>query len=186
MACVYIPTPALGFIKVVLIWFFFTCACAVLTFSLSRQYIIDNWADYKCNPMITPFAPAFGKDSAETMRECSSANFTSLSYEMHSPFMNVFDSFSDALGNAGSMLGDMSFVSGNVAGSFGSSFSQILGQLGNVGATIQYLMIKIETLLQRLVATIAVIMFAMSSVLQGVIAVSQDESLLSLIDELSG
>jgi hypothetical protein len=184
MACVYIPTPVLGFIKVVLIWFFFTCACAVVTFFLSRQYIIDNWVEYKCNPMITPFASAFGKDSAETMKECSSANFRSMSFDMHMPFMNIFDSFSTALGDTGSMLGDMSFVSGNMAGSFGANFSQVLGQLGNVGATIQYLMIKIETLLQRLVATIAVIMFAMSSVLQGVVAVSQDQSLLNLIDEL--
>ena len=89
MACVYIPTAALGFIKVALIGFFFTCVCAVITFVLSRQYIIDNWAEYKCNPLITPFASAFGKDSAATMKECASANFVSMSYDMHTPFMDT-------------------------------------------------------------------------------------------------
>jgi hypothetical protein len=185
MACVYIPTPVLGFIKVILIWFLFSCACAVITFSLSRQYIIDNWAEYKCNPIITPFAPAFGKDSAQTSKECLSMNFTALSSDMHTPFLGVFGAFTDALQNAGGMIGDMSFVSGNVAGSFGSGFSQILSQLGNVGSTVQFLMIKIETLLQRLVATVATIMYAMSSLLQGILAVQQDQGLLEMIDKLT-
>jgi hypothetical protein len=184
MACVYIPTPVLGIIKVLLIWFFFTCMCAVVTFSLSRQYIIDNWSEYKCNPLVTPFAAAFGKDSQKTTHECMSGQFTAMSHHMHSPFMNVFESMSKALENAGSMIGDMSFVSGNVAGSFGGGFSKVLGQLGNVGATVQFLIIKIETLLQRLVATVAVIMYSMSSILQGVLAVQEDEGLHKMIDKL--
>ena len=157
MACIYIPTPALGFIKVLLIWFFFSCMCGIVTFTLSRQYIIDNWADYKCNPLVTPFASVFGKDSQEAMRDCTSVQFTALSSNMQSPFMSVFNSMSSALENAGSMIGDMSFASGNIAGSFGAGFSNILGQLGNVGSTVQYLIIKIEPLLPRLVATIEVI-----------------------------
>ena len=185
MACVFIPTPVLGFIKVVLIWFFFTCACALITFNLSRQFIIDNWSEYKCNPIITPFAPAFGKDSAQTSKECLSLDFTAMASDMQTPFLGVFDSMSAALANAGDMIGEMSFVSGNMAGSFGTGFSQILSQLGNVGSTVQFLMIKIETLLQRLVATIATIMYAMASLLQGILAIQQDQGLLDMIDKLT-
>jgi len=185
MACIYIPTPALGFIKILLIWFFFSCMCGIITFKLSRQYIIDNWSEYKCNPLVTPFASAFGKDSQETMHECSSVHFTALSSNMQTPFMGVFQSMSSALENAGSMISDMSFASGNVAGSFSGGFSNILGQLGNIGSTVQYLIIKIETLLQRLVATVAVIMYSMSSILQGILAVKQDDNLLKMIDKLA-
>ena len=78
----------------------------------------------------------------------------------------------------------MSFVSGNVAGSFGDGLSKLMGQFANGGSTIQYLMIKIETLLQRLVATIAVIMYSMTSLLQGVLAIQQDEGLFNMVDTL--
>ena len=148
MACVYIPTPALGFVKIVLIWFFFSCMCAVVTFSLSRQYIIDNWGEYKCNPLITPFAAAFGKNSTETMHDCLTGRYTALSAGMHQPLLGIMGSLGNAIGNAGGMVGDMSFVSGNVAGSFGDGLSKLMGQFANGGSTIQYLMIKIETLLQ--------------------------------------
>ena len=84
MACVYVPTRALGLIKILLIWFFFSCVCAVVTFLFSRQYIIDNWNEYKCSPLITPFASAFNQDPTETLHQCLNVNYMAMSSEMHS------------------------------------------------------------------------------------------------------
>lgn len=184
MACVYIPTQALGLIKVLLIWFFFSCVCAVITFFFSRQYIIDNWKDYKCNPLVTPFASAFGHDSTATMHDCLSVNFTAMSSQMHRPFMSIFDSMTDALSNVGSMSSDLNFMSSGITSSFGDGFSKILGQMGNVGSSMQFLIIKIETLLQRLVATVAVIMYSMSSLLNGILSVQRDASLNNIVDNI--
>ena len=83
---------------------------------------------------------------------------------MMMPMTNVFGSITDGLNNASGLIGDLDFVSSNVTSLFGNGFSKILGQLGNIGSAIQYLIIKIQTVLQRLIATVAVIMFSMSSV----------------------
>ena len=60
----------------------------------------------------------------------------------------------------------------------------VIGQLGNVGAALQYLIIKVETLLQRLIAAVAVILYSMQSILQGIIGVKRDDGLHKLIASL--
>ena len=185
MACIFIPTVVVGTIKVILIGFFFACICFFVTFYFSRQYIIDNWDEYKCNPLIIPSAGLFGHDAATTLRECLMMQHLALASVTMSPMTNIFSSFSSALTDAGSLVGDLDFVSSNMTGTFGSGFSKIMDQLGDVGSTIQYLIIKIETILQRLVAAIAVIMYSLSSLLQGVLAIKRDTELLNLIQKIT-
>jgi hypothetical protein len=184
MACIYIPTGVIGTIKVVLILFMFSCISFMVTAYFSRQQIIDNWSEYKCNPLIMTSAGLFGHNATQTLQECLGMQHLALASRTLSPMTNVMDSMSNALESANGIIGDMDFVSTNMTGMFGSGFGKIMGQLGNVGSAIQYLIIKIETLLQRLIATIAVIMYSMQSLLQGVLAIKRDTGLQDLVQRI--
>ena len=184
MACIFIPTEVVGAIKVLLIGFFFICIWFIVSFYFCRQYIMDNWSKYKCNPLILPFATMFGYDPTKTLQECLGMQNFAMASSMMMPMTNVFSSITDGLNNASGLIGDLDFVSTNITSLFGNGFSKILGQLGNIGSAVQYLIIKIQTVLQRLIATVAVIMFSMSSLLQGLLAIKRDTGLQRLIDKV--
>jgi len=184
MACIYVPTPVVGVIKVILIGMLFSIISFVVTFFFARQVIIDDWGKYKCNPLIIPFAGMFGHDPGSTLNECMSRNALAVTSLVSNPFSNTFKSYSKTLSSAADMIGEVDFLSGSMTNMFTSSFGKIMGQLGNVGSAIQYLIIKIETLLQRIVAVVTVIMYTMSSLLQGILSLQRDDGLLDTIDTI--
>lgn len=184
MACIYIPTPVVGLIKVILIGFMFSCVSFMVTFFFAKQTIIDNWGKYKCNPLIIPFANIFGHDPGETLTECMSKQAFAVSALVGNPLTNTFKSMSGALSGAQGMVTELDFVSGGMTNMFTSSFGKILNSIGNIGSAIQYLIIKIETLLQRIIAVVTVIMYTMSSLLQGVLALKRDDNLLDTVDTI--
>jgi hypothetical protein len=184
MACIFIPTEVVGAIKIILIGLFFSSVCFIVTFYFCRQYIMDNWSKYKCNPLILPCATMFGQDPGKTLQECLGMQNFAMASSMMMPMTGVLGSITGALDNASGLIGDLDFVSTSTTSLFGNGFSKILGQLGNIGSAIQYLIIKIQTVLQRLIATVAVIMFSMSSLLQGLLAIKRDTGLQRLIDKV--
>jgi hypothetical protein len=186
MACIYIPTPAIGCIKVMLIGLFFACVTFIVTFFFSRQYIMDNWDQYRCNPLVIPFAATFGHDSSKTLQECLTGNFVAMAPEIHAPFFNVFGGLSGGMLNLSNIMSDIHLTTGFHMDSFNFGLSNILDKLGDFGGAMHYLVIKLETLLQRLVATIAVIMYSMSMLLQGITSTRLDKDLQKMISKIIG
>lgn len=184
MACVYVPDALLGVLKLVIIAFFFSSVTMTIVLVCSRQDVIDNWADYKCNPLITPFAGFFGKDSGETMKECSQMVFQGQSVNMMGPMVGIFGNLTGALGNLGGMMVDLNMGSSAMANIFGTGLSDLMRKIGDAGSAIQYLIIKINTLLQRLVAVVLVMVYSMNSLLRGVLGISGDGALNAVGDFL--
>jgi hypothetical protein len=185
MACVYIPDRLLGFIKILVIKFFFSCVLSVVVLVFSRQIIIDNWRKYKCNPLITPFAEVFGHDSQATMNECSHEVFKQHSVHMVGPLTGLFDNMGGAMHSLGSIMGDLTMSSSSLASVFGTGISGFMTQLTNVGSTIQYMIIKIQTLLQRLMATVLVIVYTMNSLVQGILGIQKDAAFKDIVNFLT-
>lgn len=185
MACVYIPERLLGFIKILIIKLFFTCILSIIVLVFSRQIIIDNWSEYMCNPLITPFAGMFGKDSTTTMEECSHMTFKSQTFSLTDPLTKIFDGHMSGLLGLGSMLSDLNSTSSGLFSVFTKGITSFVSQMSNVATTIQYLIIKIQTLLQRLVATMLVMVYSMNSLVQGVIGIQQDKTFRDTLDFLT-
>lgn len=176
MACVYIPDRLLGFIKILIIKLFFSCILSIVVLVFSRQIIIDNWNEYKCNPLITPFAGMFGHDSTTTLEECSHMTFKSQTFSLTGPMTSIFDAHMSGLSSLGSMLSDLNSTSSGLFSVFTKGITSFMSQMSNVATTIQYLIIKIQTLLQRLVATMLVMVYSMNALVQGIIGIQQDST----------
>ena len=171
MACVYIPDRLLGFIKILIIWFFFSCIMTLVTLVFSRQAIIDNWNEYKCNPLVTPFAGFFGKDATTSSNECSSSLFMGQSFDLMGPTLDIFGDLSDTLDGLSDIMNDLTHGTSGFASMFGKGLRGFLQQLSNVGSTFQYLVIKMQTLLSRIVATMATVMYTLMSLFQGMLGI---------------
>ena len=124
----------------------------------------------------------FGHDPGTTLQECLAGQAFAASAIAVSPITNTFKTFSSALGSTRDMIGNLSMVSGGMTGMFTNSFGKIMSQMGNIGSSVQFLVIKLETLLQRLVAIITVIMYTMATMMQGVLAIKRDGKILDAVD----
>lgn len=164
MACVYIPDRLLGFIKILLIWFFFSCVLSLVILVVSRQIIIDRWDDYKCNPLITPFASAFGHDAQTTMHQCSSQIFHMQATPMIGSLTDVFgdlagigDALMNGLSNAMDALGAGNQFTEGV-------FKNFISQLENVGSVFHGLVIHLQMLFSQLAASLLTIVNTLESI----------------------
>lgn len=164
MACVYIPDRLLGLVKILIIVFFFSSAMSLVVLVMSRQIIMDSWDEYKCNPMITPFASAFGHDSAITMQQCSAEVFHTQATPLIGSMTGVFSDIADL--SDGLMSGLSNSMEGLDANNQFTTrvFGNFMAQLENVGSTFQGLIIQIQTLFARLAASLLTTVYTLESV----------------------
>jgi predicted PurR-regulated permease PerM len=125
--------------------------------------IQDNWPQYRCNPSVMPFAGTFGHDVME--------NFTFCIQNMQMDFMGhllqPLNYLTSIIGNVSENLMDSiqdirSFT--NVFRNFISTIIQsIFGVFLNILTQFQFILIKMNDLLSKIVGIMASIMF----ILQG-------------------
>ena len=69
----------------------FVSILGFLVLSVNKQYIIDNWSVYRCNPLVMPFAGYFGFNSSENMVGCLNVSFNSYFGLLIRPFQYMID-----------------------------------------------------------------------------------------------
>lgn len=178
------PTPFVGAVKLVFLVSGFFLLSLILFLLGNRKVVMDNWDTYKCSPMVIPFAEYFGHSSSETMNACMFTTFKASHHASLPPFLNILGDVSASLSSAGDMMSAMDNILGGVQSIFTTGFSKILRQIGNTTSVAQYLIIKMEVLLQRLSAMLIVVMYSLNASLQGVVAIRRDKDLLRAVDTL--
>lgn len=58
------------YLQMVIVLSIFSFIHVFITLSIGISHVKKNWEQYKCNPLIIPFAGVFGKDPVETGRDC--------------------------------------------------------------------------------------------------------------------
>ena len=147
----------------------------LVTLVFSRQAIIDNWSEYKCNPLVTPFAGFFGKDATTSSNECSTSLFMGQSMDLMGPTLGIFGDLSDTLDGLSDIMSDLTHGTSGFASMFGKGLTSFLQQLSNVGSVFQYLVLKMQTLLSRIMATMATVMYTMMSMFQGMLGIQSSD-----------
>lgn len=186
MAVIYVPNTVVGIFKVALIFLFFAVITVVIALVMSRQLITNNWAAYRCNPLITPLATYFGHDPEKTTQECLNVQFKAASPNLFGPINNTLGSMASSMASAGSTVSGLNSLVGGVGTMFQSSFATIMGRLNNVGSATEYLVLKLQTLFQRLAATVLLIVYSMYTILQGLLAIKKDQALINAVQRLTG
>jgi hypothetical protein len=184
MVCITIPEGVIAFLEIFGIIFFFAFITFIVTIVGFREQISTNWEKYRCNPLFIPFAELFGHSSTESFKKCMFSTYkSSFAFTMPS-ILNLLGDISFSLTASGDMMTEMDSVLTGIQNMFTTGFTKILSQIGNTSSVVQYLIVKMEVLLQRLSATLVVVMYTLNASLQGVLAVKRDPTLLKAVDTL--
>lgn len=58
------------YLQMIIVLSIFSFIHVIITLSIGISHVKKNWEQYKCNPLIIPFAGIFGKDPVETGKDC--------------------------------------------------------------------------------------------------------------------
>lgn len=121
-------------------------------FALSQiDHIKKNWVKYRCNPIYMPVAGMVGDDVFSNFTKCTMKGFHDYAGFMMDPIMQEFDVVNETVGEIGGALQDMRSMMASTRGGFMGIIGTTFGKLQNTMSSIQYIIIRMRTLMSRIV-----------------------------------
>ena len=141
---------------------FFIISGLVIVFG-SREFVINRWSEFRCDPFYSTFAKFYGKDPEETSKICGQSGFGSMLSGKLNPFAQVTEMINGTLGDLGNVfedldsfgLGMVSFISG-LAEKFVETIKNIMG-------TALFLFMKLKSILGKIYGIFTACLYAMYS-----------------------
>jgi hypothetical protein len=124
------------------------------------KYLKDHWSELRCNPLYMPLAGYVGVDVSENFIKCTTKSFGDYAGMAMDPLHAQMSLVTDGLGSVTEALGDMRGLFSNVRGGFAMVFQMVFGKIHNLMSSMQYLMIRIRTVMGRIVGVFASIIYA--------------------------
>lgn len=131
--------------------------------AIGIKNIQNNWPEYRCNPMVMPFAGTFGHNSINNFTYCIQNMQMDYMSKVLSPVNYLLSNISDTSNElSGSIQSIREFIS--VLRNFITSIVQsIFGVLLNVLTQVQFLLIKMKDMVSKTVGIVVTMMY----ILQG-------------------
>jgi hypothetical protein len=126
-------------------------AATLYSFALSRvAYLKANWPQYRCNPIYMPIAGMVGDDVFTNFTKCTMKGFHDYAGFVMDPVMAEFDTVGSTVTEIGGALGDMRTMMASMRGGFMGIIGTVFGKIQNLMGSIQYTIIRMRTLLSRI------------------------------------
>ncbi len=120
-------------------------------FALTQlDHIKKNWVKYRCNPIYMPMAGMVGQDVFTNFTKCTMKGFHDYAGFMMDPIMQEFDTINDTVGEIGGAMNDMRSMMSSTRGGFMGIIGSVFGKLQNTMSSIQYIIIRMRTLMSRI------------------------------------
>jgi len=126
------------------------------------KYFKDNWSELRCNPayMLLPLALDLETDVATNFTMCITKSFNDYAGLSMDGMNSQMSIVGDSLGTIGTAMSDMRGMMGETRGGFMMVFQMVFGKIQNLMSSMQYLMIRIRTLMGRIVGVFASLIYA--------------------------
>jgi hypothetical protein len=111
----------------------------------------DNWVLYRCNPAYMPFAGLVGQDPFTNFTNCTMKNFQDYSGFVVDPIMSQFQQSNEVMGEIAGSMNDMRSMMSQTRTGFLGLASTVFGKIENLMSQIQYIIIRMRTLMARTV-----------------------------------
>jgi len=123
-------------------------------FGLSRvQYLKQHWAEYRCNPIYMPMAGMVGDSIVSNFTKCTMKGFQDYAGYMMDPLMAEFSIVNDTLGEIGGAMNSMRTMMSSTRNGFLGIIGAVFGKIQNLVSQFQYIIVRMRTLLSRIVGT---------------------------------
>lgn len=111
----------------------------------------DNWPAYRCNPAYMPFAGLVGQDPFKNFTDCTMKSFQDYTGFVVDPIMAQFSQVTDVVTEIGGAMDDMRGMMAQTRTGFLGIVGTVFGKIENLMSQFQYIIIRMRTLMARLV-----------------------------------
>lgn len=137
---------------IVLITTFVAILTSLYLFALSRvQFLKKNWVEYRCNPIYMPMAGLVGDSVITNFTKCTMKGFQDYAGFVMDPLMGEFAVVNETLDEVGGAMNSMRSMMSGVRGGFLGIIGSVFGKIQNLMSQFQYIIIRMRTLLSRIV-----------------------------------
>lgn len=120
-------------------------------FALTQlDHIKKNWVKYRCNPIYMPVAGMVGDDVFSNFTKCTMKGFHDYAGFIMDPVVSEIDTIGDTIGEIGGAMNDMRGMMASTRGGFMGIIGSVFGKIQNTMSSIQYIIIRMRTLLSRI------------------------------------
>jgi hypothetical protein len=111
----------------------------------------DNWPIYRCNPAYMPFAGLVGKDPFKNFTDCTMKSFQDYTGFVVDPIMAQFSQVTGVVAQIGGAMNDMRGMMAQTRTGFLGIVGTVFGKIQNLMSQFQYIIVRMRTLMARLV-----------------------------------
>lgn len=148
-------------LKIVFLIIIYLILYTLVFMTFYKQYIIDNWGQYKCKPFIIPLAGFFGYDVNSTFQDCLFLSTSANSGSIMSPSLNITSLMGDVLGDMGGALNSLRSGMSDIRGFFGSTLGGLTDRISNTILVVQKTIIKVRSLIGKLLGVLTTLIYTL-------------------------
>ena len=141
----------------------FVLVLGFMVLSVNKQYIIDNWNVYRCNPLVMPFAGYFGFNSAENMVGCLNVSFNSYFGLFIRPFQYMIDIIKKIINDIIKQLDSIRNIIKPIRDFFETASAMVFKKIEAVMGTVIYSFLKINDLMKRMFANFRLAVYSLEA-----------------------
>jgi hypothetical protein len=135
------------------------CASFYL-FALSQvSFLKKNWPKYRCHPLYMPMAGMVGQDVAANFTKCTMKGFQDYAGFVMDPIMSQFSLFNSVIGDISGAMNDMRGMMSDTRNGFLGIVGTVFGKIENLMSQFQHIIIRMRTLLARVVGIMMSFMY---------------------------
>jgi predicted PurR-regulated permease PerM len=131
--------------------------------------IQDNWPEYRCNPMVMPFAGTFGHDAGQNFTYCIQTMQTDYMGVLLQPINYIMSVANKTTGGLMDSVQSVREFINELRNSITSIVQSIFGVFLNILIQFQFIIVKIKDTMSKIIG----IMAAMMYILQGSVMTMQ-------------
>ena len=130
--------------------------------------VSNEWAKYRCNPLVMPFAGLFGYHTKENFEFCMNTIFTNFSMPFIGSIGSIFQQFASMLQSIFSSLNGLRNSVATMGGGINIIFQEFTDRISNFFFQLRLSAITMRTLFGRLYAVLFSVMYMGLSGITGV------------------
>lgn len=135
------------------------CASFYLFALTQIKFLKANWPKYRCNPIYMPMAGFVGQDVGANFTKCTMKGFQDYAGFVMDPIMSQFSLFNSVIGDIATSMNDMRGMMSDTRNGFLGIVGTVFGKIENLMSQFQYIIIRMRTLLARVVGIMMSFMY---------------------------
>jgi hypothetical protein len=129
----------------------------------NRKNIINNWDNYKCNPLVMPFASVFDKDPVENLNGCMWNGYKSNFSILIKPFTYMIDTIKLVIGKLFEQLNSIRTMLKPIRDFVESATAMVYKKIEGIMNLTMFTFLKMNNLMKRTFANFRLMVYALEA-----------------------